>query len=142
MISMKKESLVLFYLLSFTWGLLYTAVGIVVLIFIMILMPGKIRLSTARGRIRVHFKYKAFGGASLGIVIITSGNFYNHSLINHEIGHSIQNAWFGPAFPFIVAIPSAIRYQMWDYLVEKHNRKDYDAIWFEGQATRLGDIYF
>ena len=56
----------------------------------------------------------------------------------------IQNAILGPFMPFVVGIPSAIRY--W-YRELKYNRKgkvpptSYDSIWFEGQATRIGVNY-
>jgi hypothetical protein len=54
----------------------------------------------------------------------------------------LQNLIWGPLFPFVIAIPSAIRY--W-YRELKYYRKglypdtDYDSIWFEGQATKWGN---
>jgi hypothetical protein len=42
-------------------------------------------------------------------------------------------------FPFIVAIPSAIRYHYQNYRSSKGlSNKEYDAIWFEGMATKWG----
>ena len=89
-----------------------------------------------------------WGGASIGPVIITDKTPSVHTM-KHEHGHAIQNCWFGPLMPFIVCIPSAIRY--W-YRELKYLRKgktpptQYDDIWFEGQATRIGtefiDEYF
>lgn len=63
----------------------------------------------------------------------------------HEAGHGLQNIVWGFLFPFVVCIPSAIRY--W-YRELKYHRKhikpktEYDDIWFEGQATRWGHIYY
>lgn len=65
----------------------------------------------------------------------------------HESGHGIQNIMFGPLMPFIVSIPSCIRYWYREYLVRSGKKKyyelpEYDSIWFEGMATRLGEKYF
>lgn len=82
-----------------------------------------------------------WGGVSLGMVIITCKDATEETL-NHEFGHSIQNAIFGIFFPFVVAIPSVIRY--WKRIADKKKGKTlepYDAIWFEGQATRWGNKY-
>jgi hypothetical protein len=64
----------------------------------------------------------------------------------HECGHGLQNCIWGPLFPFVIAIPSAVRYWYREFL-HKHNKAkyvllpDYDAIWFEGQATKWGKTY-
>lgn len=45
----------------------------------------------------------------------------------------------GPLFIFIVAIPSACRYHYQNYRSSKGlPNEDYDAIWFEGTATKWG----
>ena len=79
-----------------------------------------------------------WGGVSLGIFSFICEEAGEHTL-NHEFGHSIQNAIFGPLFPFIVAIPSATRY--WKFVANQKKgipNEDYDAIWFEGSATYWG----
>ena len=48
--------------------------------------------------------------------------------------------------PFVICIPSAIRYWyrefIWHCNKEKFNKlPEYDAIWFEGQATKWGKKY-
>lgn len=48
--------------------------------------------------------------------------------------------------PFVICIPSAIRYWyrefIWHFNKEKFNKlPEYDAIWFEGQATKWGKKY-
>ena len=61
----------------------------------------------------------------------------------HEFGHSLQNCLWGPLFPFVIAIPSATRYWYRDISAKKGNKPttDYDAVWFEGQATEWGNKY-
>lgn len=48
--------------------------------------------------------------------------------------------------PFVICIPSAIRYWYREFILhfnrEKFNKlPEYDAIWFEGQATKWGKKY-
>lgn len=48
--------------------------------------------------------------------------------------------------PFVISIPSAIRYWYREILSRVDFQKykqlpDYDAIWFEGQATRWGSDF-
>lgn len=133
---MKKS---LFYLLSFTWGLPMTLIGIIVSIVLTI--AGK--KSEKWGACR-HFKVgKNWGGADLGLVFLTDET-PNEYIKNHEHGHAIQNCYFGFLMPFVVCIPSVVRY--W-YRELKYLRNgltpptDYDDVWFEGDATRLGTIY-
>ena len=56
----------------------------------------------------------------------------------HEHGHGIQNCFFGPFMPFAVSIPSMTRYWIRRMRPNKRFRHEYDDIWFESQATRLG----
>jgi hypothetical protein len=39
----------------------------------------------------------------------------------HECGHGLQNCIWGPLFPFVIAIPSAVRYWYREFL-HKHNK--------------------
>ena len=85
-----------------------------------------------------HFEIgERWGGLNLGVVFLTSKNPTIHTK-NHEHGHAIQNCLYGFLFPFMVTIPSAVRY--W-YIRLTPNKKHppYDSIWFEGQATELGN---
>ena len=80
----------------------------------------------------------------LGIFFLTNKKPTKH-LLQHESGHAIQNCYLGFLMPFLVCIPSALRY--W-YRELKYNRQNvkpptkYEDIWFEGQATKLGQKYF
>lgn len=130
----------LFYLLNCSWGIIMTAIGAIVTLILIILgyKPKK----------HMYCIYTElpgdWGGLELGLFFITSRNPSLH-IKNHEHGHAIQNAIFGPIFPFLIGIPSAIRY--W-YRELKYYRKNdfpptaYDDIWFEGQASHLGHALF
>jgi hypothetical protein len=128
---------VLYYILAFTWGLPMTLIGLFVALVLICL---RYRANTYGGCL--HFSVgKKWGGVSLGIVIITDDNTPKRTM-NHEFGHSLQNCCYGFLMPFIVCIPSVIRY--WYRELRYHRRNiipptAYDDIWFEGQATRWGD---
>ena len=126
----------LFYFLNFTWGLLLTLVGSVyALLFIITLHKPK------RFGYCIAFESKYIGGGlSVGIFIFTCKNPTDY-LLQHEHGHAIQNAFYGPLMPFIVSIPSFTRYHYRNIkrkVFKKKNKTLYDAIWFEAEATALG----
>jgi hypothetical protein len=61
----------------------------------------------------------------------------------HELGHTYQNALWGPFTIFLVAIPSAIRY--WYQIIrEKQGKpnKPYDSVYFEGSASYIGETLY
>lgn len=121
----------LYYILNFTWGIIMNIIGVIGAGAMLVLgkkpirHAGSIVFRTGRG----------WGGVSLGVFSFVCEEASEHTL-NHEFGHSLQNALYGPAFPFIVAIPSAIRY--WKIRLGKLVVKNYDDAWFEGQATDWG----
>lgn len=125
-----------FYILSFTWGIPMTLIG---LIAAGVLLCAGYRPKRWGGCWYFNVG-ENWGGVELGLVFLTDNNDTIHTK-NHEFGHAIQNCFFGPLMPFIVCIPSAIRY--W-YRELRYNRRglrpttNYDDIWFEGQATELG----
>lgn len=86
---------------------------------------------------------EGWGGLNLGIFTIVCKDA-SDATKNHEFGHAIQTCVFGPLTPFIVLIPSAIRY--W-YRNIRYNSKGitpktaYDDFWVEGQATKLGNKF-
>ena len=131
---------ILFYFISFTWGILTSLIGLIVVVSVGIFKGFHVyhgRLFTTIG--------KNWGGLELGCFFICCDHCLNdESLKAHECGHGLQNIIFGPLFPFIIGIPSAIRY--W-YRELKYIRKGikaptaYDDIWFEGLATKWGEKY-
>lgn len=145
---MKKENKALFYILSFTWGLPFVLVGLLVLAFIRIFLHKKIfDYKVIAGRICIIWNSTLPGAINLGIVyILDKDSMFSVRLHKHEIGHSIQNAFLGPLFIPVIGIPSLIRASVWDKYSFKIYKKtgkfpDYDGIWFEGQATKLGATY-
>jgi len=128
-----------FWLLSLTWGIVMTTVGLVIALALMI---------TGHKPKRFHhyiwFEVKSIGGGcSLGGVILTGPTPYL-STLRHEAGHGIQNIIFGPIHVFI-SIHSFIRCMYYNKHIKNNTAyklKPYDSIWFEGQATKLGNKYF
>ena len=132
----------LYWFLSLTWGAIMTLIGLIATA-ILLCFGYRLKRNIYGWSIEVGGE---FGGVSFGPVCVVSTN-PDRDLLNHEFGHSIQNCWFGPLFPFVVAIPSFVRYWYREYLVLVKKKKysqlpDYDAVWFEGGATKLGDFYF
>jgi hypothetical protein len=142
----KTKGLFTFYLLSFTWGIITTLLGLIILLCVKVFFSRKIEVKIVAGRIFVKFLKVRFGGFSMGIVYFVDAS--NSKRIHlHELGHSIQNIYFGPLFLFLIAIPSMIRYHYRNYIRKTDHEKfktfpPYDSIWFEGQATKLGYANF
>lgn len=106
-IAKRNLYLILFYFLSFTWGIIMTAIGLVVML---VLLPfRKVRFN--RGRFYAVVG-KNWGGLELGCFYLICKNCETDKrVVAHEgFGHSAQNCILGPLFPFVVAIPSATRY--------------------------------
>ncbi|MGM9968861.1 MAG: hypothetical protein ACI35S_00525 [Anaeroplasma sp.] len=128
---MNKFKVILFYVLSFTWGLPMSLIGGITFLVLMCL-----GYKPKRFRYLYYIEIgENWGGLNLGCFFLTCKVPYEKTK-RHEAGHSIQNALFGPLMPFIVTIPSAIRY--W-YIRVFNVATNYDSIWFEGQATKLGN---
>ncbi|MBQ9747217.1 MAG: hypothetical protein IJV98_00395 [Clostridia bacterium] len=84
-----------------------------------------------------------WGGCNLGIFFLKDA-CDSAMLKSHEHGHAVQNCIFGPLMIPLIAIPSLIRSRYRDHLITRKKRDPrtlppYDSIWFEGQATRLGN---
>lgn len=128
----------LFYFLNLTWGLPLNIVG--GLVAVVLLLAGK---KPKRWGDCFYFEVgENWGGLELGIFFLTSKNPSIHTR-NHEHGHAIQNCFFGVFMPFIVSIPSAIRYWYRRIRTKKGlvNKTAYSDIWFEKQADILGKKY-
>lgn len=102
---MKIVKYILFYLASFTWGIVYSTVGLLVTLGCLITLHKPHR-----------YKYcwyftigKDWGGVEFGPCFIVCKNA-GPEIYAHEYGHGIQNIILGPLFPILVAIPSAVRY--------------------------------
>lgn len=132
---MKKST---FYILSFTWGLPLTLAGLTVAA--VLLCTGK---KPKKWGACYYFEIgEHWGGLELGIIFLTNKNPTTY-IKNHEHGHAIQNCFFGLFMPFVVCIPSIVRY--WYRNIRTRlklaNKAAYDDIWFEASATALGNKY-
>ena len=136
---------ILFWILSFTWGIVMTSIGLIVAL-IVLLIGGTPHKNGCTIIIEIGGNW---GGLELGPLALcgryskSSPTWFEHTR-RHEFGHSIQHMFMGPFFIFLVAIPSAIRY--WYRTVRYENKgltpkTEYDDIWFEGQATKLGTYF-
>ena len=101
----KKLTMVLFWILSFTWALPTTILGAIVALALRCAgyKPTKFGPCWC-------FEMDVNFGLELGLFFIApKGNYY--SLKCHEIGHHLQACFlFGPLALFVCSIPSAIRF--------------------------------
>ena len=128
-------SRITYTILSLTWGLPLTLAGAVT--FAALMLAGK------RPRRFGYCFYievgERWGGLEFGLFFLTHRD-PPERLCAHEHGHGLQNILWGPLMPFVITLPSAIRWH-WRRARDHHGhppRRLYDAIWFEGQATRWG----
>lgn len=139
---MKKLKTVLFWIASCTWGLPMTLIGGITAAVLMILGYKPKRFHSL-----IYIEVgKNWGGINCGAFFFVSQSPTLH-IKQHEAGHGIQNIILGWFMPFIVGIPSAARYWYREYLTTSGKKKyselkPYDAIWFEGWATNLGEKHF
>lgn len=131
------KSKALFYILSFTWGLPMTLVGLIVAA--VLICTGH---KPKRWGCCIYFNVgKSWGGVSLGIVFVTDSRDVERTKW-HEHGHSLNNTWFG-VFMVFISIASAIRY--WYREIRTRlglkNNTPYDGVWYEKLATDCGEKY-
>lgn len=132
---MKRKT---FYALSFTWGLPLTLVGAVVALFLL----AKRYKPKRFGWVWCFEIGERWGGLNLGLVILCQRDAPD-SLKTHEFGHAIQNCIWGVLMPFVVVIPSVVRYWLREWkAAHGANLPPYYAVWFEDQATRWGIKYY
>ena len=127
-----------FYLLSCTWGCIMTLIG-----FVAACILRAIGYRPKKWGYCYYFEVgKGWGGVSFGPVFIVSKDSYD-SVYSHEHGHAHQNCIWGILFPFAIAIPSVTRYWYREWLVRSGRKKyselpDYDSVWYEGEASKIG----
>ena len=128
----------LFYILNLTWGLPMNIVGAIVAL---VLICTKHR-PTVHGGCLCFEVGKGWGGVSFGLFMLVSKTSGTHTR-NHEFGHAIQNARYGIAHVGL-SLASAVRYHWRNFQIKRNPLVElppYDAFWFEGQATELGEKY-
>ena len=124
----------IFYLLQWTWGIILNLLG-----FMGLLIGLCFKKKPERFGYDILIPIRGDWGLSLGMFIFANKKY--QSVLCHEHGHSFQNVVFGPLMIFLVAIPSVIRFWYHEAIYKWGDYRklpDYDAIWFEGSATKLG----
>lgn len=122
-----------YYVMSFTWGLPCTILGLLVATVLIVFGHRPKRFGWAWcfevGRHQ--------DGFSLGFIFFC-GKYASNVTKAHEYGHSFQNCKYGLLMP-ILTLCSVARY-IWFCLLELCGKPlpDYDSWWFEGQATKIG----
>lgn len=133
---------VLYYILSFTWGIIMTLIGSLVTaaIWIAKLFGLKAEIKKYYWGYDISVGPEYWGGCTLGIMFLRDWKSSIKYINDHEFGHTLQNCLLGPLFPLLVAIPSATRY--WYQTIRENKGKDnvpYDSVWFEDAATQCGN---
>lgn len=126
----------MYYLLSFTWGLPMNIFGVV--FALVMLCIGK---KPKKHGWNYYFEFDVDWGLELGIFFIAPKNATEH-LKNHELGHSLQNIYYGPFTIGVISIPSVVRFWV-RHIQTKHGKHllPYDSVWFEGSATSSGTAF-
>jgi hypothetical protein len=125
-----------YYSIQWTWGILMNLIGLGAFIIAKI---NKWPIENYRNATAIYHPTLC-GGMSLGSFLII-GKGCKKRTASHEYGHSIQNMQWGPLMPFVIGIPTIVRYC---YRKLKYNKKNlapptkYEEVWFEKQATEYG----
>ena len=122
-----------FYFLNLTWGLIMTLVGGIACLVLL----GCNKRPTRHGGCLCFTVGKAWGGVSLGLVMLVSEEAPG-STKNHEFGHAVQNAIYGPGM-VLISLASAARY-WYRRTQDPAALPPYDSAWFERQATEWGNL--
>lgn len=139
---MKRIPEWLFYVLSISWGCIMTGLGLAVTLIFSIAWVFTRNWIFIPQNNQFGWSYRigtGWGGVSFGPVAIVAQD-EPQSTLDHEFGHAIQNCVFGPG-EVIIGIASAARYHWRNWKRKKDPTcalRPYDAIWFEGQATKWG----
>ena len=127
----------LFNILSWTWGGLITIPGFITYLFCTKVL--RCESYEYHGIIYTVLPFDNNSGFSMGLFIFLCDN--KTTALPHELGHSIQNALFGPFNLFCVVIPSVIRFWSRRRQTAMGNppTTGYYDVWFERQATNWGE---
>ena len=96
-----------YWLVSLTWGGLMTWTGAFIALVMLLSRHAPQKLGP-----NVYFEVGlGWGGMEYGAFFFVSKDASEETRL-HEAGHGIQNLVLGPLMPFLVCIPSALRYWM------------------------------
>lgn len=130
----------LYYLMACTWGIIMTILGLIITLIlgiVKIFIPKKVIFERYYWIYSITVGPEWWGGCEMGLMFLRDHNSSVNYINPHEFGHTFQNCLLGPLFPFIVAIPSAIRYWLRE-IFPKKIWAPYDSAWFEDAATQCG----
>ena len=114
----RKRNMFMFWFLSFTWSIVTTLAGFLLLGILCLCGKRPKRFGPA-----FVFDITKNCGVSVGPTLIVSKRSGN-SLRCHELGHHLQSCYkYGPFWIFAVAIPSVIRFHMRDINCFEKKRK-------------------
>ena len=119
----------LYYILNYTWGIIMTLIGWIALGFVRLFLRKKIVEHGKFGPCHYIMLFDNWGGLDLGTNFFLADNMGKDWTL-----HTKQ-----PLAIFLIFIPSAIRY--WLDVFGKLN-SPYDLIWFEGNASTVGEEYY
>ena len=106
----KILSYTVFWLIQCTWGIIMTLIGAIIALGL-ILTGHKPKTMGPT----VYFEVgENWGGLELGGFFLCCRNAPMETKY-HECGHSIQNMIWGPLMPFIICLPSAARYWLFNF---------------------------
>lgn len=125
---------------NWTWELLQSIIAL----FVMLIFSAKPCGEYKEAKL---YTWRNYGGMSLGRYIFLPKGFANYkpdttsdyqlNYIKHEYGHSIQSAYLGPLYIFIIGLPSLIWAGCFENYRKKHN-VSYYAFYTESWADKLG----
>ena len=130
----------LYYLMACTWGIIMTILGLIITLIlgiVKIFIPKKVIFERYYWIYNITVGPEWWGGCEMGLMFLRDHNSSVNYINPHEFGHTFQNCLLGPLFPFVVAIPSAIRYWLRE-IFPKKIWAPYDSAWFEDAATQCG----
>ena len=130
----------LYYFMACTWGIIMTILGClitIILAIVKIFIPKKVIFERYYWIYSITVGPEWWGGCEMGLMFLRDHNSSVNYINPHEFGHTFQNCLLGPLFPFMVAIPSAIRYWLRE-IFPKKIWAPYDSAWFEDAATQCG----
>lgn len=120
----KKFKVFLFWFIHCTWGILMTLIGAVGALVMIITKHRPKRFGYSVCFIKGH----NWGGVCLGPFIFLDEECDELDSKTHEAGHSLFQALpLGPLFPFVVGLPSMLRYYLFDYN-NKKQREEFSMV--------------
>ena len=125
-----------YYILNLTWGIIMTFLGANALL-ILYALNYEVKKYKTTWYVVVPGKW---GGIALGMFFVVCEE--SEGLLNHEYGHTIQNAVYGVGMIFI-GLASLIRATARNVQINKGKKlSPYESVWYERQATEWGTTIF